>query len=164
MPIFEIHHHAPSTTPGPDRHAARRSWLDAVIEADRAEPARADAKASLLLVVPSAGIGLGAGQLGGLPLPAAVLAWSAVAAAVAAAGFLGAVVWPQLRGVEAHSVPALIAAAQAAGEDPEVDLTARAVEAARLRRLIVRKYRLLRMAIMVLGVALLLAVAAVAAG
>lgn len=141
---------------------SRRAWLEAWIEVRRREPPRADTKASLLLVVPSVGLALGAGHLGGLSAPAAVAGWAAVAAAVLAVGLLGAVVWPQLKGLPSLDEAALLAASEVASDNPEVALKELVAQAAWWGRITTRKYRLLRAAIGCLGTALVLALVSTA--
>jgi len=160
MPLIEYHSHPAAPPPEPDPHTGRRMWLDGVIESGRADHTRADAKASLLLVIPSAGVALGAGQLGNLALFPAVLGWLGLVLAVSALALLGAVVWPRTSVIPSLDGAQLLALAEQLCGDPETDLLHRAAEAARLGAITRRKYRILRSAMLFLGGSFAFAVAA----
>lgn len=111
------------------------------IDALREDTRHADTKASLLLLAPGGALA-GAGLLGGLVGSAHTLASMALIVAVAMAAPIGAAIWPRRR---SHGAPAS--------------------EADRLEAIVDAKWRWLRTAIGLGGLALALAaVAVVAAG
>jgi hypothetical protein len=139
----------------------QRAWLDEYIAAERHQSERTDAKASMVLVIPSAGTAIAFTVLSGLPEAATHVARSALGAALAAVGVLTAVIWPRRASDRTPTAEELLAHAKGASADPEADLKARAEEAARLRAINILKWKLLRYALIALAAAVALALIAV---
>ncbi|MFG3338733.1 hypothetical protein [Glycomyces sp. NPDC048151] len=144
-----------------ERH---RAWLDQYVAAERHQSERTDAKASIVLVIPTAGTAIAFTVLADLPKTATHVAQTALGIALASVALLVAVIWPRRPSDRNPTAEDLLAQAQYASADPEADLKARAEEGARLRAINNLKWKLLRFALIALAGAVFLAAVAVDLG
>lgn len=130
----------------------------------RMEIARADAKAASLaaIAIPIAGILLAVPSLTTLEAHNLVLAWTAASFMLLGVGYLGSVVWPNLRGnvgisfVSATSPEQLVKVSVDHSQDPDERRTYAARESNLLARLATAKFRRVQKAILCLGTGTLL--------
>lgn len=133
-----------------DAEAARR--LEARVAHGREQTARADTKSQIVAAgaaaVATATIATGA--LTGLSLAAAIPAWVAVVALVAAVTTLGVVLWPRAPRAYRPNVDLILAHARVDGDTYAADLASEAMAIEEIRDV---KFRLLRIALGLLAAA-----------